>query len=193
MSWRRVSGPAHQANLPGSLKLPSFGSLPESSGSEPSNARSFYKRPPPKGRGGLQLPQCHGNVGVMRMRWFRSRARLGSGLALFALVAQLTLSFGHLHADASARDLGVAAAASNMQPSADQTSTPSDRSDHQSIPDDYCPICALIHLAYGMVPAAAPPLSLRDHFGRLHLELAVELGSSTPRATAFQARAPPTA
>ena len=127
------------------------------------------------------------------MRWFRSRARLGSGLALFALVAQLTLSFGHLHADASARDLGVSAAASNMQPSADQASTPSDRSGHQSIPDDYCPSCAFIHLISGMVPAEVPPLPLRDHFGRLHLELAVELGSTAPRATPFQARAPPTA
>ena len=127
------------------------------------------------------------------MRWFRSRARLGSGLALFALVTQLTLSFGHLHADASARDLGVSAAASNVQPSADRVSTPSDRSDHQSIPDDYCPSCAFIHLMSGMVPAKVPSLPLWDHFGRLRLELAVELGSTAPRATLFQARAPPTA
>jgi len=177
MSWGRVSRPAHQASLPGSLKMPSFGSLPESSGRA--------RRAPT-----ASVPwQRRRNA----MRWFRSRARLGSGLALFALVAQLTLSFGHLHADASARDLGVPAAASNMQPSADQTRTPSDRSDHQSIPDDYCPICALIHLACGMVPSEAPPLPLRDHFGRLHLELALELGSSTPRATPFQARAPPAA
>ena len=126
------------------------------------------------------------------MRWFRSRARLGSGLALFALVAQLTLTFGHLHADASARDLGVSAAASNMQPSS-QASPPSDRSNHQSIPDDYCPSCAFIHLMSGMVLAEVPPLPLRDHFGRLHLVLAVELGSTAPRATPFQARAPPTA
>jgi len=118
---------------------------------------------------------------------------LGSGLALLALVAQLTLSFGHLHADASARDLGVPAAASNMQPSAEQASTRSDRSGHQSIPDDYCPSCAFIHLMSGMVPAAVPSLPLRDHFGRLRLELAVELGSTPPRATPFQARAPPTA
>ena len=127
------------------------------------------------------------------MRWFRSRARLGSGLALFALVAQITLSFGHLHADASARDFGVSAAASNMQPSADRASTPSDRSGHQSIPDDYCPSCAFIHLMSGMVPAEVPLLPLRDHFGRLHLELAAELGLTAPRTTLFQARAPPTA
>src|SRR5262249_40942548 len=63
---------------------------------------------------------------VDAMRWFRSRARLGSGLALLALVAQLTLSFGHLHADTTARDVGVTAAASNIQPSADQAGTPSD-------------------------------------------------------------------
>jgi hypothetical protein len=118
---------------------------------------------------------------------------LGSGLALFALVAQLTLSLGHLHADASARDLGVSAASSNMQPSADQASTPSHGSGHQSIPDDYCPSCAFIHLMSGMVPAEVSPLPLLDHFGRLHLELAVELGSTAPRETLFQARAPPTA
>jgi hypothetical protein len=126
------------------------------------------------------------------MRWFRSRARLGSGLALFALVAQLTLSFGHFHADASARDLGVSTAASNMQPSADRASTPSDRSGHQSIPDGYCPSCAFIYLMSGMVPAEVPPLPVLGHFGRLHLELAVELGSNARRATLFQARAPPT-
>jgi len=104
MSWG-VSGPAHQVSLPGSLKMPSFGSLPESSGRA--------RRAPT-----ASVPwQRRRNA----MRWFRSRARLGSGLALFALVAQLTLSFGHLHADASARDLGVSAAASNMPPSADQT------------------------------------------------------------------------
>jgi hypothetical protein len=87
----------------------------------------------------------------------------------------------------------MAAAASNMQPSADQASTPSGRSGHQSIPDDYCPSCAFIHLMSGMVPAEVPLLPLRDHFGRLHLELAAELGSTAPRTTLFQARAPPTA
>jgi hypothetical protein len=116
---------------------------------------------------------------------------LGSGLALLALVVQLALSFGHVHADAIARDVRVSAAASNMQPSPDQASTPSDRPGHQSIPNDYCPICALIHLACALVPPEAP-LLLLDHFGRLHLELAAELGSTAPRATLFQARAPPT-
>src|SRR6516225_4557047 len=173
--------------------MPSFGSLRESSGSEPSNARSLSQAAITERARLAPTASVPWRRRRNAMRWFRSRARLGSGLALFALVAQLTLSFGHLHARASARDLGVSAAASNMQPSIDQTSTPSDSSDHQSIPDDYCPICALIHLACGMVPAEAPPLPLRDHFGRLHLELAVELGSTALRATPFQARAPPTA
>ena len=31
------------------------------------------------------------------MHWFRSRSRLGSGLALFSLALQLALSFGHIH------------------------------------------------------------------------------------------------
>ena len=166
--------------------------LAESSGSEPSNARSLQAAITERARLAptASVPwQSRRNA----MRWFRSRARLGSGLALFALVAQLTLSFGHLHADASARDLGVSTAASEMQPSADQTRTPSDRSDHQSTPDDYCPSCAFIHLMSGMVPAEVPSLPLGDHFGRLHLELAAELGLTAPRTTLFQARAPPTA
>jgi Protein of unknown function (DUF2946) len=127
------------------------------------------------------------------MRWFRSRARLGSGLALLALVIQLAFSFGHVHADAIALDVRVSAATSDMQPSPDQAGTPSDRPGHQSIPNDYCPICALIHLASAMVPPEAPLLLLLDHFRRLHLELATELGSTVPRATLFQARAPPAA
>jgi hypothetical protein len=31
------------------------------------------------------------------MKWFRSNIRLGSRLALFALVIQFLLSFGHFH------------------------------------------------------------------------------------------------
>src|SRR2546428_9278577 len=91
----------------------------------------------------VRLPrpaQKHGRRRCDAMQWFRSRARLGSGLALLALVVQLALSFGHVHADSIARDVRVSAAASNMQPSPDQAGTPSDRPGHQSIPNDYCPI-----------------------------------------------------
>jgi hypothetical protein len=36
------------------------------------------------------------------MDWFRSRSKWGSYLALFALVFQLALTFGHVHLDRAA-------------------------------------------------------------------------------------------
>ena len=33
------------------------------------------------------------------MQWFRSRVKLGSWVALFALALQLALTFGHVHLD----------------------------------------------------------------------------------------------
>src|SRR5208337_3280215 len=49
----------------------------------------------PKGRH-LAHPKCER---VKTMGWFRSRMRLGSWSALFALTIQLVLSFEHLHFD----------------------------------------------------------------------------------------------
>src|ERR1700681_2850872 len=96
------------------------------------------------------------------MRWFRSRSRWGSGLALFALAFQLAVSFAHVHPDRVAPGAGSSSALSGVQASLGQTSTGAETA---SLPatdqapaqaDDYCAVCALIHLA-GTVVAAEPP------------------------------------
>jgi hypothetical protein len=126
------------------------------------------------------------------MRWFRSRSRLGSYLALFALAFQLAVSFGHVHLDRVAPPSVGASALADAQPSAgrDAASKPAGRED---LADDCCPICTLIHLAGALVPAEMPSLPLPAVFGRLRLELAAEFDLTASHAALFRARAPPIA
>ena len=84
----------------------------------------------------------------------RSTRRFGTGLALFALILQLTLSFGHIHPD----DLLPSAAGRNVVPDRGQSAT-----DHQDrLPGhahDDCPICSVMHLAGTIVVPGSPLLS----------------------------------
>jgi hypothetical protein len=50
------------------------------------------------------------------MGWFRSRSRLGSYLALFALAFQLAVSFGHVHLDHIAPTSALATTLASAQP-----------------------------------------------------------------------------
>ncbi len=54
------------------------------------------------------------------MGWFRSRSRLGSYLALFALTFQLAVSFGHVHLDHIAPVPAGATVLASAQPSSDK-------------------------------------------------------------------------
>src|ERR1700730_9304066 len=102
------------------------------------------------------------------MRWFRSRVRLGSWLALLALAVQLAVCFGHVHLDgaafarAPALEQGQAAAVATTAPDPGSSEIP-------ALADDCCVVCALIHLAGTLVMAAAPPLPLPIRSGRLRL------------------------
>ena len=122
------------------------------------------------------------------MRWFRTRSRLGSCLALFALALQLALSFGHVHLDGDAPDSGHPSVLSDAQPA-----TALDPTNHDSpaADDDHCPICALIHLARTLVQAEAPSLPLPGDFEQLRFEAASDFGLAAPNDAPFQARAPP--
>jgi hypothetical protein len=125
------------------------------------------------------------------MRWFRSRSRVGSYLALFALAFQLAVSFAHVHVDEIApRSAGAAAFASTQ--SGDEVNAPSGPTSREDVADD-CPICALIHLAGALVPAEATPLPLPNMFGHLRLAAVVAFGLTASQAALFQARAPPIA
>jgi len=121
------------------------------------------------------------------MHWFRSRVRLGSCVALFALAVQLVLTFGHVHLDGLGghSSVRIEAAAVALAPAGHQG---------PKAADDYCATCALIHLAGALVPAAAAALALPLVFGQLHrprVALRLALPASPPAS--FAARAPPLA
>ena len=129
------------------------------------------------------------------MNWFRARTRWGSWLALLALAFQLVVSFGHIHAHeiasheiASDTDAG---AVGHAEPHGDAAPAHSHPAGDQSLADDCCPICALIHLARALVPAEVPSLPLPSIFGRLQLEAAAEFDLTASDRTLFRARAPP--
>jgi hypothetical protein len=127
------------------------------------------------------------------MRWFRSRKRAGSYLALFALAFQLAVSFGHVHLDRIAPLSAGTSALAGAQPSAADLNAPSNPAGREDLADDFCPICTLIHLAGALVPAETPSLPLPTVFGRLRLEVAAEFDLAASHATLFRARAPPIA
>jgi hypothetical protein len=127
------------------------------------------------------------------MGWFRSRSKLGSYLALFALAFQLAASFAHVHLDDITPVSASATALTSTQASADHLNAPSSPTGREDVADDCCPICTLIHFAGAMVPAETPPLPLPNMFGHLRLAVAVAFGLAASQAALFQARAPPIA
>jgi hypothetical protein len=127
------------------------------------------------------------------MGWFRSRSKLGSYLALFALAFQLAVSFGHVHLDEIAPPSAGAAAFANAQPSSDEVNAPSSPTGREDVADDCCPICTLIHLAGALVPVETPSVALPNVFSQPRLELDAEFDLTASQAALFQARAPPIA
>lgn len=130
------------------------------------------------------------------MKWFRSNIRHGARLALFALLVQFALTFGHSHWFAQATPLAQsqqtdgAKGIASIDRAAVQKQSPS-IPDREHPGDDNCAICAVVAMA-GTVVFATPPLFL--------LPQAVELLYRTTDAeflhlksagTAFQPRAPP--
>lgn len=132
------------------------------------------------------------------MKWFRSNIRHGARLALFAMLVQLGLTFGHSHwfaqaaplAQATLQQTGGAKGQAAVDRAAVHKQSPSGP-DREHPGEDNCAICAVIAMA-GAVVSATPPL--------LHLPQAIDLLYRTTDAeflhlksagTAFQPRAPP--
>jgi hypothetical protein len=119
------------------------------------------------------------------MRWVRTHRRCGSWLALAAIALQLVLSFGHIHLDGVAGASGVTFKALSSQQNPPQH--PADEA------EDFCAICATIHLASSSLLPDAPPLPVPsasatvDHFGNFTFAFI------SPQRAAFQSRAPPLA
>jgi hypothetical protein len=134
------------------------------------------------------------------MKWFRSNIRHGARLAIFAMLVQFALTFGHSHWFAQAAPLaqsqltdsgkGTANSIASPDSAAVQKQSPTNP-DREQPGDDNCAICALVAMA-GTITFATPPLLL--------LPQAVELLYRTTDAEfihlesashAFQPRAPP--
>ena len=125
----------------------------------------------------------------MPMRWVRTNRRWSTWLALAAMTLQLVLSFGHIHLEKLASGSAIASVAASKAPSSQQN--PVQHPANEA--DDYCAICATIHLASSSFLPNAPllpvPLASRviEHFGYINFIFV------SPRRAAFQSRAPPLA
>jgi len=87
------------------------------------------------------------------MRWFRSNRYFAARLALIAVALQIVLTFGHVHlALLTAADQEMSQAAAETGGSDPSNRNPSGRAELD------CPVCALLHLSAGTMPAVAPAL-----------------------------------
>ena len=121
------------------------------------------------------------------MRWVQTNRRCGGWLALAAMALQLVLSFGHIHLKKLESDSVIPNVTTSKAPSSQQNPTQHPTNET----DDFCAICATIHLtSSSLLPNAQLfpiPLASRtiEHFGHFTFVFV-----SRQRAP-FQSRAPP--
>lgn len=138
------------------------------------------------------------------MKWFRSNIRHGARLALFALLVQLALTFGHSHglvwaaplvqssqqqADSHTPDTAIGQVSAD-QVSADKQSPAGPDREHPG--HDNCAICAVIAMASTVLLATPPVLQLPEAVELLYRATDAEFLHLKSAGTAFQPRAPPT-
>jgi hypothetical protein len=128
----------------------------------------------------------------MSMRWWRARRKGIAGLGLFALMLQLVLSFGHVHA----RNLGVprALAAGAQTAISKSIEAPGKEQIPSRLPDDECPICMAAHMAASGLLPMPPSIPAPAEFAQFLNPTFIELFSlGVTRHILFQTRAPPIA
>jgi len=125
------------------------------------------------------------------MHWFRARRSVGASLALFALAVQLVLAFGHIHLEGAGSRLG--ARAPSLANAAEPVSQSAPANEPAGDTDDYCPICAVMHLASSSLLPDTPQLPLPFVAQTIDYRDGIVVVVVTPPLAAFQARAPPLA
>jgi hypothetical protein len=133
-----------------------------------------------------------------QMKWFRSNIRHGARLAIFAMLVQFALTFGHSHWFAQAAPL---AQSSLQQTDGAQAPASIDRSaverqsplapDREQPGEDNCAICALVAMAGTVMFASPPVLLLPQAIDLLYRTTDAEFVHLKSAGTAFQPRAPP--
>lgn len=137
------------------------------------------------GPGLLERPP--GRSGFRSMHWFRRRQSSATGAALFALLLQLALSFGHVHGGLA--DHSPAFSIAHSQ-NGDGAALPAQDGDGHS-PDGLCAICATVHLLGTSQIAGSPALPTRDASAAAPAPLSRFAAPPEQRHTAFRSRAPP--
>jgi hypothetical protein len=105
------------------------------------------------------------------------------------MALQLVLSFGHIHLERLVRDSAIASVEASKAPSSQQN--PAQHPAREA--NDFCAICATIHLASWSFLPDAPLLPVPfasqtiEHFGHFTFIFI------SPQRAAFQSRAPPLA
>jgi hypothetical protein len=136
------------------------------------------------------------------MNWFRKHLKLGSRLALMALVLQFALSFGHFHAFAEKAAPATRTSPTKVAPASSEavhtqdTATETSRkqqpsNDDHDHPAAACAICAVISLAGGALFAAPPVLLRPQPVDLLYLATDAKFVHLNSVRLAFQSRAPP--
>src|ERR1700745_3351819 len=124
------------------------------------------------------------------MRWFRDNLGQGSWLALLALVINLGLSFGHVHAiEAKRSGHGLSLVAQVAAAALHHKQTQGHPGDGQA--DYLCPICTAA-AAMASPLASVPPVP-RIAFAGIHVDRPIEsiLAIAEPPTASFQSRGPP--
>jgi Protein of unknown function (DUF2946) len=136
------------------------------------------------------------------MTWVRSNIKCGTWIALFALVIQFALSFGHFHPIASAGtaapEVGSAlsersfvSAVSGQVAEITFKRQPASNHDPDEHPGDVCAICAVMAMANAVLFASPPALPLPQATEFSHLASKGESVRVASIRIAFQPRAPP--
>lgn len=130
------------------------------------------------------------------MRWFRKNRVLGAQAALFALIVQFSLAFGHVHAldadHSTAVPAGAAAAAFDIAIDHRSSPVPSDHGPYDPA-DSACALCATIQLTGAAQVAMSPALPFPVAYGVTELSLASEMALDDPRCFEHRSRGPPQA
>jgi len=133
-----------------------------------------------------------------QMKWFRSNIRHGARLALFAMLVQFALTFGHSHWFAQAAPLAQSSLqqtdGSNGVASTDRAAVQKQSPaapDREQPGEDNCAICALVAMAGTVLFSTPPLLELPQAIELLHRTTDAEFIHLKSAGTAFQPRAPP--
>lgn len=135
---------------------------------------------------------------LFQMKWFRSNIRHGARLALFAMLVQFALTFGHSHwfaqaaplAQASLQQTDSANGVAAIDRAAIQKQSPA-APDREHPGEDNCAICAVVAMAGAVISATPPVLLLPQAIELLHRTTDAEFLHLKSAGTAFQPRAPP--